>query len=210
MHLSLRGCRVPFFAATLLLGVAVTPAAADDPLPAGADRGADEAVGALVAFLQKPDDGDGGRPRGEEHDGERQHRGRDGRGDRPRADGHRPGPGGRRPFDDYGPPNATRPQPPIIMPQRSKGYWWGGAGVGQPQPQRSEAGPQFQVAPGAPPVLHGLPGMGLPGMASQVRAFAIQIGPDGVTKGIEVAPPGGPGGAYAQQQRQQPTYYPSM
>ena len=198
MHRPLRGCRVPFFAATLLLGVAVTPAAADAPLPAGADRGADEAVGALVAFLQKPDDADGDHPRGEEHDGERPHRGRDGRGDRPRAEGHRPGPGGRRPFDD-GPPNAGRPQPPFgAMPQRSEGFWWGGARVGQPQPQRTqrgEAGPQFQAAPGAPPVPHGLPGMGLPGMAPQVRAFAIQIGPDGVTKGIEVAPPGGLGGA---------------
>ena len=195
MHRSIRGYRVPLLAAAILLGgVAVTPAAADAPLPAGADRGADEAVGALVAFLQKPNDGDGDRPRGEEHDGERPHRGRDGRGDRPRADGHRPGPGGRRPFDD-GPPNAARPQPPFgVMPQRSEGFWRGGAGVGQPQPQ------QFQVAPGAPPGPHGppgmgLPGMGLPGMASQVRAFAIQIGPDGVPKGIEVAPPGGLGGA---------------
>lgn len=204
MHRPLRGYRVPLLAAAILFGgVAVTPAAADAPLPAGADRGADEAVGALVAFLQKQDDSDGDHPRGEEHDGERPHRGREGRGDRPRADGHRPGPGGRRPFDDYGPPNAARPQPSISMPQRSERYWWGEVGVVEPQPQRTQrgkAGPQFQVAPGAPPVLHlppgmGPPGMGAPGMATQVRAFAIQIGPDGVTKGIEVAPPGGLGGA---------------
>lgn len=157
MNLPIRGYRVPLLVGAVLLGgVAVATADGDVAAQANADRGADEAVGALVAFLQKPEGEDAGRQpdraRGDER--ERQQHGPErpreggaaGRFDRPRGEGRR-----------LGPPSAPRFQPP------------------------SFGGPRWQpgMAPGAPP---------------QVRAFALQVGPDGVTKGIEVAPPGGPSG----------------
>lgn len=178
MKLSLRArraFRLPLLAAAIVL-VRLPSALAigDGTPPAGADRGADEAVGALVAFLQKPEDHDGGhQPEGTRDDQRGRHErgpagpqagGPGGRPDRPGFEGRRPG---RRPFDD-GAPNAARFQPP-----RGAGPWM----------QRGHG-------PTAAPVPHGPPGA-----APQVRAFALQVGPDGMTKGIEVAPPGNaPGG----------------
>lgn len=116
---------------------------------AGPAIGADEAVAALVSFLERGDDE---QPRTAEGDrGEHRRGPRDGKRRGPQPE-RRPGP--RRPFDDEAP--------------------------------RGSAGP-IQAAP---PMPHGRPGD-----RPMVRAFAFQMGPDGVARGGPVGPqPGGPDG----------------